>query len=204
VQTAKDISEWLGYQTVKGTSESKAKALFARRERTLNTSDQRRALLLPQEITGLGKESELVVVEDCPPILATKIRYYADHTFVDRLKDVAPKLASLGRKLPSESELKQTIKDGQLAAHVPRIDLEGHQARIACATHTSTLPAGHHVSGKRRSPAGYEDLPALDKTALASFEVDFSDVPAPAAGTLDREALHAYADALCRKAGIPV
>jgi type IV secretion system protein VirD4 len=204
VQTAKDISEWLGYQTVKGTSESKAKAIFARRERTVNTSDQRRALLLPQEITGLGKDSELVVVEDCPPILANKIRYYADHTFVDRLKDVSPTLASLGRKLPSESELKQTVKNGELAARVPRIDLDGHQARVASGTHTSNLAAGHHVSGDHHHAADDADLPALDKTALASFQVDFSGVPAPESGTLDREALHAYADALSRKAGIPV
>jgi type IV secretion system protein VirD4 len=89
-QTAEDISKWLGYQTVKGVSESKTKGIFSKKTPSESTSDQRRALLLPQEITSLGKEAELVIVEDCPPIRAKKIRYYKDPVFVDRLKSVSP------------------------------------------------------------------------------------------------------------------
>jgi type IV secretion system protein VirD4 len=206
LQTAKDVSEWLGYQTVKGVSESKAKNPLTKRERTLSMSDQRRALLLPQEITGLGKDCELVVVEDCPPILATKIRYYADRTFVDRLKSVSPGLRPLRRKLPSERDLKQAVKAGELAAPVPRIDLDAHQALVshACATQMLAGTVTTSIGRTVEQPVTAADLPNLDKLPLSSFVVDFSSVEAPKDGTLDVPALHAYADALCRQAGIKV
>jgi type IV secretory pathway TraG/TraD family ATPase VirD4 len=53
---------------------------------TASYSDQRRALMLPREITGLGKGRELVIMEDVPPILARKVRYFDDRVFTDRLK----------------------------------------------------------------------------------------------------------------------
>ncbi len=39
-QTARDISEWLGYQTVKGFSQSKAKGWFAKKTPNETASDQ--------------------------------------------------------------------------------------------------------------------------------------------------------------------
>lgn len=209
LQTAKDISEWLGYQTVKGVSESKGKALFSKREKSESHSDQRRALMLPQEITGLGKERELVVVEDCPPILAKKIRYYMDPVFVDRLKSVSKSLAALGRKLPSEQQLKAVVKSGELATAVPMIDLEAHHAMVGqVATPTVVAPAPSAAGGTEtvivERPVTPDDVPELDKLALSDFVVDFSAVEKPAGGELDEAALHAYADSLCREAGIKV
>jgi hypothetical protein len=161
------------------------------------------SLLLPQEITGLGKDCELVVVEDCPPILATKIRYYADRTFVDRLKSVSPGLRALRRKLPSERDLKQAVKAGELAAPVPRIDLDAHQALVlhACPIQmaSTTVPVGGRIVERSVTAA---DVPDLHKLPLSSFVVDFSNVPVPSDGTLDVPSLHAYADELCRRAGI--
>ena len=209
LQTAKDISEWLGYQTVKGTSESKGKNLFSKREKSESVSDQRRALMLPQEITGLGKERELVVVEDCPPILARKIRYYADSVFVDRLKSVSKTLAALGRKLPTEAQLKEAVKRGELATPVPTIDLEAHHVLVGnVAPTTVRVPAPAGVGGTEvvivERPVTASDVPELDKLALSDFVVDFSRVEKPADGELDEAALHAYADSLCREAGITV
>lgn len=208
IQTAKDISEWLGYQTVKGTSESKGKGLFTKKQKSLSLSDQRRALLLPQEITSLGKDKELVVIEDCPPILAKKVRYYSDPVFVDRLKSVSHSLAALGRKLPTEKQLKDAIMAGELATDVPMIDLEAHHRLIGGddAPVTVALPAkagGAHVATVER-PVTPDDVPNLAKLGLAAFAVDFSSVDKPKAGELDEAALHAYADNLCKQAGISV
>jgi type IV secretion system protein VirD4 len=47
-----------------------------------------------------------------------------------------------------------------------------------------------------------DDVPNLAKLSLASFAVDFSAVEKPKAGELDEAALHAYADNLCKQAGI--
>ena len=209
LQTAKDISDWLGYQTVKGVSESKGKNIFTRREKSENVSDQRRALLLPQEITSLGRDRELVVVEDCPPLLAKKIRYYSDPVFVDRLKEVSESLASLGAKLPTEAQLKAAEKAGELASRVPSIDLEAHQALVGQGGVTTVrLPVVGAAAGTQtvivERAVTADDVPDLGKLALFNFVVDFSAVQKPVSGELDGAALHAYADSLCKEAGIKV
>lgn len=204
LKTAKDISEWLGFQTVKGVSESRGKSLFSKREKSESHSDQRRALLLPQEITSLGRERQLVVVEDCPPILADKIRYFADPTFVDRLKSVSKTLAKLGDALPTEAQLKHVVKIGELADRVPLINLEAHNEKVA-ATNTSPKafaaePASQVVTIER--PVTAEDIVNLKNLPLNAFSVDFSSVHLPPSGALDEAALNAYADQLCIQAGI--
>lgn len=211
LKTAKDISEWLGYQTVKGTSESKGKNLFSKREKSESTSDQKRALMLPQEITGLGKTRELVVVEDCPPILAKKIVFFKDHVFMDRLKSVSPRLAAYGRKLPkTKEEFDAIVITGELSTPVPKIDLEAHHALVGnIAPTTVHVPVSAGEGGGTEvviveRPVTASDVPELDKLALSDFVVDFSTVEKPADGELDEAALHAYADSLCREAGITV
>ena len=200
--------KWLGYQTVKGVSESKTKGIFSKKTPSESTSDQRRALLLPQEITSLGKEAELVIVEDCPPIRAKKIRYYKDPVFVDRLKSVSPTLAALGKKLPTEKQLKDIVMAGELASPVPMIDLAAHHAATnagnrAPVTVAVPKPAGAKTETIERL-ATPDDVSQLAKMTLANFAVDFSAVEQPTVGELDEAALHAYADNLCRQAGINV
>lgn len=204
-QTARDISEWLGYQTVKGKSESKGKDIFTKRSRSESVSDQRRALLLPQEITGLGKNRELIVMEDVPPILATRVQYFNDPVFVTRLKETAPSLGALGGKAPSKKQIDAAIQSHELSAPVPLIDLDGHNQttgdRNAPVTVSVPAKAGIQITERPVTP---EDLPNLAKLGLAKFAVDFSAVEKPPVGELDEAALHAYADNLCKQAGINV
>lgn len=205
--TAESISRWLGYQTVKGISESKGKALFSTREKSESSSDQRRALLLPQEITTLGKAREIVVLEDCPPILAHKICYYDDPVFIDRLKRVSPSMAALGRKLPTAQQLKEAIRMRELAAPVPLVDLDAHRLSVdqgapGPAPRPTSGQGGAQVTVERQVTA--DDVFRLDQLPLMDFVVDFSAIEVPAQGELDTAALHAYADQLCRAAGIAV
>jgi type IV secretion system protein VirD4 len=203
-QTARDVSEWLGYQTVKGVSESKAKSFAGKRSPTESHSDQRRALLLPQEITSLGKGRELVVMEDVPPILAKKVVYFQDHAFVNRLKSVSRTLRALGKHLPTKDQLDQAIVAGELAADVPRIDLEAHQRAVggdAPAT-PSTTPKSELQKKTIERPVTADDVPSLAKRALADFAIDFSGIEKPKPGVLDVAALNAYADELSIRAGI--
>ena len=206
-QTARDISEWLGYRTTKGKSESKGKGLFSKKSQSESVSDQRRALLLPQEITGLGQNKQLVIMENVPPILANKVLYYKDRAFMDRLKEVSPSLHSLGAKFPTKTQLDDAIASGELGAAVPVIDLEAHHLLVGIndTPVTVAMPQG---GGKRvvtvERPATPADVPNLAKLGLASFVVDFSAVEKPKAGELDEAALHAYADNLCKQAGINV
>ena len=76
---AQEYSEMLGYETVKGRSRTSST-----NSSSTSTSDQRRALMLPQEIRELGQKREIVNLENCKPILCKKIRYYEDPDFTCR------------------------------------------------------------------------------------------------------------------------
>jgi len=206
-QTARDISEWLGYQTVKGISVSKSKSVFGKRTPSESASDQRRALLLPQEITSLGKNRELVVMEDVPPILTNKVMYFKDPAFVDRLKEVSTRLAALGSRIPTKKQLDDAVETGELSACVPKIDLQAHEREVDVEQPvTVQVPqqAGFKTETVER-PVTPEDMPKLAKLALENFSVDFSAVEKPKIGQLDEaglQACHAYADELCKQSGI--
>jgi len=86
---AREISDELGFQTVRVKTVSKpVGGSFSRRGsrgRSENLSEQRRALLLPQEVKELGSERAIVFYEGCRPIRCRKIRYFTDKRFRKRL-----------------------------------------------------------------------------------------------------------------------
>ena len=56
-----------------------------------NVSEQKRALMLPQELKAMGPEKEIVLYEGLAhPILCRKVRYYKESYFTRRL---LPKVA---------------------------------------------------------------------------------------------------------------
>lgn len=77
---AKEYSETLGYQTVKGKSRSRQNNA-GKLGHSENESDQRRALMLPQEVKEIGFDKVLISMENCKPILADKIIYWKDPAF---------------------------------------------------------------------------------------------------------------------------
>jgi type IV secretion system protein VirD4 len=84
---ADEYSAMLGQFTERATSRGRSRSLGGHGHTTLsrNESDQRRALLLPQEFKELGSERLVVILENCKPILAEKIRYHRDKAFKSRL-----------------------------------------------------------------------------------------------------------------------
>ena len=76
-EDAEAISKELGMTTVKVKARNRA---FWGSGRSPSTSESERArpLMLPQEVKAMGADKELVFFENCPPILADKIRYYDD------------------------------------------------------------------------------------------------------------------------------
>jgi len=192
VQTARDISEWLGYQTVDGISESKAKSIFHKRDPSQNISDARRALLLPQEITSLDRTKEIIVFENTPPILATKVRYFDDPIFIERLRTVSYRLKSMSLNA-AKKELKTAIENGELAAQVPKITLNNNHPYFnvddeSMASEDVTITAA--------------DISNIDSKTLADFSVDFAHIEPPEGNNVTEQQLIEYADALCRQAGL--
>jgi type IV secretion system protein VirD4 len=82
---AEEYSEMLGYQTFEAKSRSRQHGGKSGGGRSTSVSEQRRALLLPQEIRELGLDKEIISLENCKPILCEKIRYYDDRHFMSRL-----------------------------------------------------------------------------------------------------------------------
>jgi len=81
---AQEYSEILGYTTEKGVSKgtSRGNRSLTRSE---NVSDQKRALMLPQELREMGSDRIIVLSDNCKPIQPSKIRYHDDPAFMPRL-----------------------------------------------------------------------------------------------------------------------
>lgn len=82
---AEHISKLLGYETVKGVSKSQRGTWgFDDNNRSKTESDQRRALLLPQEVLRLSPKEEIILISGLHPIRATKVFAAKDRTFASR------------------------------------------------------------------------------------------------------------------------
>ena len=89
IDDAKSYSELLGTETVKGKSISRNRGKGG--GGSVSTSDQSRALMLPQELKELDQSKEIVLYNAEKPILCDKIRYYNEQVFKDRInKPVRP------------------------------------------------------------------------------------------------------------------
>ena len=91
VETAELISKMCGNKTVEQVSASKPKYLdFNPASRSLNVSQTQRALLLPQEVIGLPRDEQILLIESSPPIKSNKIKYYEEPMFKKRLLKPIP------------------------------------------------------------------------------------------------------------------
>lgn len=104
---ANELSERIGYNTVKARSRSGPKGL-AIRSTSETVSEHRRALMLPQELKLLPRTKTFILAAGVPPLIADKIAYYEDKAFVSRLLS-PPTLDT--PKGPSTSILDAEIKE---------------------------------------------------------------------------------------------
>jgi type IV secretion system protein VirD4 len=97
---ADEYSAMLGQFTETATSRGRSRSFSKDSHSSVsrNESDQRRALLLPQEFKELGSERLVVICENCKPILGKKIRYHRDKAFTARLRP-APKVPAMDMDL---------------------------------------------------------------------------------------------------------
>jgi len=83
IETAELISKLLGYNTVKGRSESKRKGFETKYDST-SISDQKRALMLPQEVMRMSGRKQIIVISGLAPIFANKVRAWEEPLLVTR------------------------------------------------------------------------------------------------------------------------
>lgn len=77
---AKEISERLGSYTY--AARSKSRRIWEAFEGSVSTSDQRRPLMLPQELLLMSQEEVIVLRAGIPPLKGKKLRYYKDKWMV--------------------------------------------------------------------------------------------------------------------------
>ena len=99
---AKEISDELGFTTVRASSHSRPAFMAmnrkAGRSGSTTFSQQPRALLLPQEVKEIGSDDAIIFYEGLRPIRCKKIRYYADPRFRARLSPPPRQATPVPRK----------------------------------------------------------------------------------------------------------
>jgi len=176
----REISDELGFTTVKVKSLSKPlMEVFEarnRRSRSVSVSEQRRALLLPQEVKELGIEEAIIFYEGLRPIRCRKIRYYADARFRARLfpPPASPRVLKEGESaaqpiMPPESppapkSVSMAGTSGEATEGAMGAEADSH----ATVAPTSVIRT-----------AGPSDIERLDSLTLDDFATDFSSVEIP-------------------------
>jgi type IV secretion system protein VirD4 len=180
MEDARNISEELGYTTVKSRSRTVPGVMGGgKRSPSTNVSDQRRALMLPQEIKEMPADRQLLFVEHVLPVKCQKIKYFDDPIFKDRL------LPPPGVKKHDVSKYSGGRTDDHFAMWQERVNREGR------------VPAP-------RGPVtavGAVNEPGIDAPAVAGeFSLDFSAVKIPPGRYLTEPevtaAVHSFLDEL--------
>jgi type IV secretion system protein VirD4 len=181
VSDAREISDELGFTTVKVKSHSKPLMDFSdtrgRRSRSVNVSEQRRALLLPQEVKELGSEQAIIFYEGLKPIRCRKIRYFTDKRFRARLLPVPI--------VPKPPAISVPILPNRNAAPAPRVG--------ESSTHTPSVDARDMIVPATREGTA-ADIERLETLTLEDFAADFSQVVIPESGTLTDQQMHTAVD----------
>lgn len=83
-QDANEYSEMLGYTGMRKDSVSRSRSRES--SYTRSESEERRALMLPQELKAMGDDKQILLVEGMAhPVMSDKIRYFKEAAFKDRL-----------------------------------------------------------------------------------------------------------------------
>ena len=89
LKVAQDLSERLGAWTYASRATSRP-ALLSSGRRSTTESDQRRPLMLPQELMQMPKEQLIVLKAGLPPVRGRKIVYWREKAFAARVQSPPP------------------------------------------------------------------------------------------------------------------
>ncbi len=167
---AREISDELGFTTVKVKTVSKPFAdIFdtrSRRQRSVSVSEQRRALLLPQEVKSLGSGEAIIFYEGLRPIRCRKIRYFEDRRFKARL-------------LPPPATAAPSYSSPAAAVIISAREIAERRPETGAIMSAASEPRSAASSGSTVREATAEDLKRIESLTLEDFALDFSNVDIP-------------------------
>ncbi|GAL10864.1 coupling protein VirD4 ATPase [Vibrio astriarenae] len=88
--------------------------------RTITESEQKRPLMLPQELREMPFEKLIIMMRGRKPIYADKIHYFQESPFLDHLKRVSPALQAI-KGIPTKSQLDDVIASGALSIEIASV-----------------------------------------------------------------------------------
>jgi type IV secretion system protein VirD4 len=175
---ATEISNELGTTTVKVRTHSRPVVDFTQskggRQRSVSVSEQRRPLLLPQEVKELGKDREVIFYEGIRPILASKNRYYKDPNLKHRILP-PPKSAIPGKRRP-ERAISSPVTSLNIVTSVEAVE----EAGITQAPGPIAKDSTEEVAPQPKTrEATLQDVERIESLTLDDFAADFSKVELP-------------------------
>lgn len=131
LDSAKELSEMLGYETVKGKSTSKSRGKTG--STSQSESDQKRALMMPQELLEMPFEDSIVWLRSKKIMKIDKVMYFKDKNFNDRVSWPVPEIASLFDAEPNPDPNSDNEPDLELNPELDVFDIEIQSALMLAA-----------------------------------------------------------------------
>ena len=175
-EDAEAISRELGTYTVRQKSVSRPLWGGTGKSGTVSISEQPRRLLLPQEVKELGTGRMLLFYEGLRPVLAHRIRYFEDKSFVQRERPppAVPRLDVVGPGQPTTTASADGAGEGPAATRAERATASASSVEAVA----STAPEGGGPTlTKQDAPRADEVM--NDELKLDDFSFDFDDVDIP-------------------------
>jgi len=117
-EEAKKISESLGDTTYQAVSKSyNHSKMLTPGSSSHSVSEQRRALLLPQELMEMSQSKALLRMTYQKPILCNKAFYYNDKYFIDKFKTISPYIKSI--KNPNHQNWEKMLQLNETNIDIP-------------------------------------------------------------------------------------
>lgn len=117
-EEAEKISKRLGDTTYKAISKSYNHGkLLEAGSSSHSVSEQRRALMLPQELIELPQSKALLMMNYQKPILCNKAFYYNDKYFIDKFKQVSPYMKNI--KSPTHKDWEKMLHLDETNINIP-------------------------------------------------------------------------------------
>jgi type IV secretion system protein VirD4 len=81
--------------------------------KNISVSKQQRALMLPQEIQQMGNDTCIILMENCKPIKAGKIKYYKDKKYIEKCAMGKVGVDKILRTINQKENLQQAIQNNK-------------------------------------------------------------------------------------------
>lgn len=118
IDDAKEISARLGDMTFRAVSKSYNHGkMFEAGSSSHSVSEQRRALMLPQELLELPYEKQILTMTGKTTILCNKAFYYNDEYFINKFKQISPYMRSI--KKPTHKDWEKMLQLNETNIDIP-------------------------------------------------------------------------------------